>query len=185
MNMTNTSEISAEEIIHLLHLEPLPVEGGYFDQYYRSSEYIPAAALPERYGHDKLMGTGIYFLRTTDPDSFSALHFLPTDEIHHFYLGDPVETLLLYADGHGEVVVLGQDIRQGQKLQMVVPAGVWQGGRLAPGGRWALIGATMAPGFDEQDYQGGSREDLIGRYPQFKERIKQLTRPGENLRMIS
>jgi len=181
--MSMTSDFSADEVIRLLQLEALPVEGGYFSRYYCAGEEMAGPLLPERYGRNKLFGTGIYYLRTADPNSFSALHRLPSDEIHHFYLGDPIEVLLLYPDGRGEVVVMGQDIRRGQRLQLVVPAGVWQGGRLAPGGRWGLIGATMAPGFDDLDYQGGEQAELVRRYPQFKGRIEQLTRPGEPLRM--
>src|SRR5207245_2095434 len=107
---------------------------------------LPAASLPARYGTDRWAGTAIYYLLT--PDTFSALHRLPTDEVYHFYLGDPVEMLQLWPDGSGRVGTLGQDVRAGQLLQVIVPRGVWQGSRLRPGGAFALLGTTMAPGFD-------------------------------------
>jgi predicted cupin superfamily sugar epimerase len=175
--------LTAEQLIAHLKLEPLPVEGGYFRQTYRSGETLPRRALPPRYAADKRLGTAIYYLLTAAPDSFSALHRLPTDEIYHFYLGDPVEMLLLYPEGRGERIVLGPDVLAGQRVQFVAPRGVWQGSRLVPGGRFALLGTTMAPGFDESDYTGGERDELVRHYPEQAELIRQLTRPGSNLQM--
>jgi len=167
--------LTPETLIERLGLVPLPVEGGHYRQTW-VSETVTAAGLPARYGRDKPLGTAIYYLLTDDPDSFSALHRLPTDEIYHFYLGDPVEMLLLHPERGGEVVVLGPDIRAGQNVQLVVPRAVWQGSRLAPGGRFALMGTTMAPGFDPRDYEGGVRAALIAAYPDQAERIRRLTR---------
>src|SRR5947207_10432471 len=118
---------TADELIALLDLRPLPLEGGYYRETYRSADVLPAPALPAHYGTDKSAGTAIYYLLT--PDTFSALHRLPTDEVYHFYLGDAVEMLQLWPDGSGSVVTLGQDVRAGQLLQTVVPRGVWQGSR--------------------------------------------------------
>ncbi|MCI0403556.1 MAG: cupin domain-containing protein [Acidobacteria bacterium] len=168
--------MTAQQIIELLQLEPLPVEGGLFRQTYCSAERIRQAALPARYRGDKPFATAIYYLLTSDPDSFSALHRLPTDEVYHFYLGDPVEMLLLFPQGGGRRVVLGQNILHGQQVQFVAPSGVWQGSRLIPGGRFALLGTTMAPGFDASDYQGGQRAELLARYPDQAELIRALTR---------
>jgi uncharacterized protein len=166
--------LTAEELIALLGLRPLPLEGGYYRETYRCADQLPAAALPERYGIDKSSGTAIYYLLT--PATFSALHRLPTDEVYHFYLGDPVEMLQLWPDGTGRVVTLGQDIRAGQHLQTVVPRGVWQGSRLRPGGTFALLGTTMAPGFDVADYEAALDNDLVPQYPAFASLIRQLTR---------
>jgi uncharacterized protein len=152
------------------------VEGGHFRQTYVSEEILPAAALPARYGRAKPLSTAIYYLLTDEADSFSALHRLPTEEVYHFYLGDPVELLLLHAEGASELAVLGPDIMAGQSVQLVVPRGVWQGSRLRAGGRVALLGTTMAPGWDVLDYEGGEREPLIRRYPEEAERIRALTR---------
>jgi len=170
--------LSADRIIELLHLQPLPMEGGYFRQSYRAAESISGDALPARYQRDKQLGTAIYYLLTSDPDSFSAIHRLPTDEIYHFYLGDPVDMLLLYSDGDSAVVRLGPEIRAGEQVQFVVPAGIWQGSRLVPGGSFALMGTTMAPGYDEGDYTGGDRQALTERYPDRAELIRSLIRPA-------
>ncbi len=168
--------LTAEEIVEQLELESLPIEGGLFRQTYVASEEIPASALPARYGRSKPLCTAIYYLLTDQPDSFSALHRLPTDEIYHFYLGDPVEMLLLHPEGQSERVILGQDLLAGQHVQYVVPAGVWMGSRVTEGGRFALMGTTMAPGYDDQDYEGGDKGELESRYPDRATLIRELTR---------
>lgn len=164
-------------------LEELPVEGGVFYQTYLSEESIPAAALPERYSEDKPFGTAIVYLLTPDADSFSAMHKLPTDEIYHFYLGDPVEMLHLHPDGRSERVILGQDLMNGQHVQYTVPRDVWQGSHLLAGGQYALVGTTMAPAFTHGDYEGATRELLTAQYPEQAALIRQLTRPHKPLQM--
>lgn len=168
--------LTGEQLIRHLGLEPLPVEGGWFRQTYLAEESIPADALPVRYNAVKPFGTAIYFLLTDAPDCFSALHKLPTDEIYHFYLGDPVEMLLLHPDGRGEHVVLGPNVMGGQRVQFVAPRGAWQGSRLAAGGRFALLGTTMAPGFTPADFTAGERDELMHAYPAEAEMIRALTR---------
>jgi uncharacterized protein len=169
-------ELRPEQIIRQLGLEPLPGEGGMFRQSYIADEGIPHAALPDRYPADKPMCTAIYYLLTDAADSFSALHRLPTDEIFHFYAGDPVEMLLLHPDGRGQRVRLGSDFMNGEHVQFVVRRDVWQGSRLAGGGRWALLGTTMSPGFTPSDYTAGLRAELLARYPEFASSIRRLTR---------
>lgn len=168
--------LTVKQIIDHLDLQPLPVEGGLFRQTYCSEEIIPKDSLPDRYQRDKAFSTAIFYLLTSDPDSFSAMHTLPTDEIYHFYLGDPVEMLLLYPRGESQRIILGQEIHKGHHLQFVVPRSTWQGSCLQTGGHFALLGTTMAPGFDPQDYMGGEREELIQRYPDQAELINKLTR---------
>jgi hypothetical protein len=104
------------------------------------------------------------------------MHCLDSDEIFHFYLGDPVEMLQLYPDGRSALFTLGQDLSAGQHVQLVVPAGVWQGTRLIGDGKVALLGCTVTPGFDYADYRSGSYEELAAKWPQEAERIRKLTR---------
>jgi predicted cupin superfamily sugar epimerase len=191
-------DFDINQIIQILQLQPLPGEGGLFRQTYRSEEAIPSAGLPERYqGPGELsrpFGTAILYLLTNEPAgaagetpggswaagrhsaAFSAFHRLQTDEIFHFYLGDPLELTLLFADGSSRQVILGQDLLNGQQVQFVVPRGVWQGSRLMPGGRFALVGTTMAPGYTDADYEQGDRSTLLAKYPHERERILALTR---------
>lgn len=166
--------MTAEEIKKLLNLSPLPVEGGYFVETYRSPESLPAAALPSRYQGQRSFGTAIYFLLT--PDTFSALHRLKSDEVYHFYLGDPVTLLFLHPDGGSEALTLGHYIGAGQRLQAVAPRGTWQGSFLQPGGAFALLGTTMSPGFDPADFELGDRQLLVHTYPDRASLIARLTR---------
>lgn len=164
---------SAEEIIKILGLKPHPKEGGYFLETYRSSEKISKSDLPERYPCDKNFGTAIYYLLT--PGTFSPFHRLPTDELFHFYLGDPVIMIQLHPDGSSNIITLGQDIMNGQQLQVVVPKDSWQGLYLKEGGTFGLMGTTMSPGFDYSDYEEGTREALLEQYPEHFELITRLT----------
>jgi predicted cupin superfamily sugar epimerase len=167
--------MSAEEIIERFKLEPHPKEGGFYRETYRCDEGIGREALPERYEKGKPFSTAIYYLLT--PDTCSALHRLPTDELFHFYLGDPVIMLELHPDGTSEVVVMGQEIDEGQHVQVIVPKGTWQGSILKEGGRFALLGTTVAPGFDFGDYEPGDRASLTGMYPDEENLIARLTPP--------
>ncbi len=164
---------SAQEIIQKLQLQPHPREGGFFRETYRSEDRFPASVLPERYGQDRDANTAIYYLLT--PDTFSAMHKLATDEIFHFYAGSPVRMLQLFPDGKGQEIILGPDVLAGQAPQVVVPKNVWQGSLLEPGGDFALLGCTVAPGFDFADYEDGDRESLRKKYPGFSGLVAKLT----------
>jgi len=163
--------LDVEGLTRLLNLKPHPSEGGLFVETYRSPEMLPEESGTGRLGPHAL-ATAIYYLLT--PDESSALHRLPTDEIFHFYLGDPVEMLQLRSDGSTRVLVLGTDLEAGMHLQVVVPHGTWQGSRLRPAGRWALLGTTMAPGFERCDYESGDPDTLSRSYPEEQERIREL-----------
>ena len=168
--------ISADEIIERLGMQLHPEEGGYFVETYKSGELISKLGLPERYPSERAFGTAIFYLLT--PDTVSALHRLASDEIFHFYLGDPVTMLQLHPDGSSTVVTLGRDILKGQELQVLVPRGTWQGSFLNETGEFALLGCTVAPGFEYADYEAGDRETLLQQYPDLEELIIRLT-PGD------
>ena len=160
--------MTAEEIKKLLRLDPHPVEGGFFHRTYTSAESVglPRGVRP--------MGSAIYYL--LEAGSFSEMHLLESDEIFHFYLGDPVEMLQLYADGSSAVLILGPDLMADQHVQVVVPAGAWQGLRLIGDGKVALLGCTVTPGFNYADYRNAKYEDLASKWPEQAERIRALTR---------
>jgi hypothetical protein len=160
--------MTADEIKTLLRLEPHPSEGGFFRQTYVAPEMMD---LPRG---RRSAGTAIYYL--LEAGTFSEMHCLDSDEIFHFYFGDPVEMLQLYPDGRSAVFVLGPDLAAGQQVQLAVPAGVWQGTRLIGDGKVALLGCTVTPGFDYADYRGGVCAELAAGWPQEAERIRALTR---------
>jgi hypothetical protein len=167
-------EAVIEAIIRELGLVPLPEEGGLYAETYRSDGIIPGGAIPGRHENPRRCATAIYYLIT--PERFSALHRVTSTEVFHFYLGDPVDLVGLGpAPDQGRVVRLGQGLLAGECPQAVVPAGLWQGSCLAPGGRWALLGTTMAPGFDFADYEQGAREPLLEQFPSFAGWIRDLT----------
>ena len=167
--------MTADDVIRLLQLQPHPVEGGFFRETYRSAAALPASALPA-HGADRHVSTAIYYL--LKPGHVSELHVLPGDEVFHFYLGAPVQMLQLWPDGTGREVVLGSDLAAGAVPQLVVPGGVWQGTRLLGEEGFALLGCTVAPGFDYADYRSASRAELTAKWPEFAEQIKGLTPRG-------
>jgi hypothetical protein len=160
--------ITASEIKDLLKLAPHPIEGGHFRRTYRSALEVaaPQGVRP--------VGTAIYYLLETG--GFSEMHVLQSDEIFHFYLGDPVEMLQLLPDGSAAVAGLGPDLAAGQQVQVLVPAGVWQGTRLVGDGQVALLGCTVTPGFDFADYRNAGFEELAPKWPAEAQRIRALTR---------
>jgi predicted cupin superfamily sugar epimerase len=160
--------MTTAELKQLLGLEPHPVEGGYFRRTYTSAGTVEMAR------GTRAQSTAIYYLLETG--TFSEMHLLDSDEIFHFYLGDPVEMLQLHPGGSSAVFTLGPDLAAGQHVQMVVPAGVWQGTRLVGEGKMALLGCTVTPGFDLADYRNAPAEELIANWPHEAERIRQLTR---------
>jgi uncharacterized protein len=135
---------------------------------------IPASGLPDSYRTPRDASTAIYYLLTSD--TFSALHRLRGDEVFHFYRGDPVEMLHLRPDGTGATFTLGPKPHEGMHPQIVVPGGVWQGARMVEGGRYALLGCTVAPGFEFEDFELGNRNDLLRDFPDHAEMIRALTR---------
>jgi predicted cupin superfamily sugar epimerase len=160
--------MTTDELKRLLGLQPHPVEGGYFRRTYTSPGTLD---LPRG---RRAQGTAIYYL--VEAGTFSKMHVLDSDEIFHFYLGDPVEMLQLHPDARSALFTLGPDLAAGQNVQLVVPAGVWQGTRLIGNGKMALLGCTVTPGFDFADYRNGTAEELIATWPHEAERIRKLTR---------
>jgi uncharacterized protein len=173
LHVNSHAVLTAQQIKDILKLEPLAIEGGFFSEVYRSAHLLNNGGLPPGYSGGRPLATSIYYLLT--PDTFSAMHKLPGDEVYHFYLGDPVEMLMLKSDGSAEAILIGPDIAAGMRLQHAVPAGTWQGSRLAPGGKFALMGTTMSPGFAPEDYVSGKREELSAAYPAYAPLITMLT----------
>jgi predicted cupin superfamily sugar epimerase len=164
---------SKHEVIERLSLAPLPGEGGFYREPYRSTIRIPEAALPDAYQGTgaRDASTSIYYLLTDD--TYSALHRIRTDELYHFYAGDPVELTLLDPAGDLRVVTLGNELHAGHTCFFVVPAGVWQGLRLVSGGEWGLMGVTVAPGFEFVDRTMADRS-LLQTFPDHRHALEPL-----------
>jgi predicted cupin superfamily sugar epimerase len=149
------------------------IEGGAFREIYRSPVMVPKPALPLSFTGARSFCTSIYFL--LKHNQFSAFHKIKSDEIWHFYYGD---ALLVYEINElGQLLVhrLGNDPDKGESFQCIISAGNWFAAQLAPGGDYALVGCTVAPGFDFADFELAKQQELIDLFPEHKEIIKELT----------
>ena len=164
---------TARDWIEKLRLEPHP-EGGYFRQTYRSEVIIPRAALPVGFSGPRSVSTAIYFL--LEGKNFSAFHRLQSDELWHFYAGAALWVHVIDRFGKYSRIILGNDPDAEQVLQAIVPAGSWFASHVADWSSFALVGCTVAPGFDFQDFEMGNQQELTASYPQHKELIARLTR---------
>jgi uncharacterized protein len=162
----NMAKQRAEEIIKLYKLEPLTIEGGYFRETYRSTTVFNTEIGPRN------ACTHIYYL--LKEEQVSKLHRVRSDEIWHFYSGDPITIIDISPDGKLKKEVLGSSIPE-QKSEYLFPKGHWFGAHLDPKSGWALLGCTVSPGFEYSDFELGNREQLIRLYPNFKEYIIKLT----------
>jgi len=159
--------------IEKLRLEPHP-EGGYFRQTYRSEVVIAREALPARFTGARAASTAIYFL--LEGKNFSAFHRLRSDEVWHFYAGEPVLVQVIENGGLYSSILLGSDLEAGQVPQAVVRAGCWFASHVADWKAFAVVGCTVAPGFDFQDFEMGERAELVAKFPPQRELIERLTR---------
>jgi len=163
----------ADDIISILGLKHLELEGGHYNESYRSPVILKGKYIDDTSVDERSACTAIYYLLSGR--MVSKLHNLRYDEIYHLYIGGPVKMLLLFPNGDGEILTLGNNLISGERPQIVVPAGVWQGIWIEEKRTFALLGTTMAPGFDPSDRIMGKRKELISLYPQFDVIIKRLT----------
>ena len=158
--------MTAQDVIELLKLEPLPEEGGFYRETFRDSGKIVE--------NSRNYSTCIYYLVTEE--EFSALHRVKSTEIFHHYLGDPVSMLQFGEDQTAKEIIIGKDLVVGHSPQVIVPPKIWQGTKLVDGGQWALLGCTVSPGFEFEDFEVKSRGELTTLYPALKDQIAQYTR---------
>lgn len=167
------AEKSAKFWIQKLGLQPHP-EGGYFRQTYKAEMIVPKEALPGGFTGPRAASTAIYFL--LEGDNFSALHRLRSDEVWHFYAGSALIVHVIDPDGNYSRILVGDDPDAGEVLQAVVRAGTWFGASLPSQKSFALVGCTVSPGFDFEDFEMARRADLLRAYPQHRDVIQELTR---------
>jgi predicted cupin superfamily sugar epimerase len=166
-------DTNARYWIEKLQLEPHP-EGGYFRQTYRSEVVIAREALPAAFTGARTASTAIYFL--LEAKNFSAFHRLRSDEVWHFYAGEPLMVHVIDPEGKYSSIRLGRDLDAGEVPQAIVPAGCWFASHVANWRSFAVVGCTVAPGFDFEDFEMGKRQELVARYPQHRVLIEGLTR---------
>lgn len=154
--------MTAQEVIEQLQMSMLPVE----NTYYKSTYVGEIDQITEQPS-----STAILALYSEEPLSRSLFHKLKTDEMWHFYAGDPIQLHLIYPDGSYRKVVLGDSLTL---RQFVIPKNVWQAGELVPGGNWGLFGCTMAPGFTGREFTGGEKTELLKICPSQADVINRL-----------
>ncbi len=164
---------SAKYWIDRLKLESHP-EGGFFRQTYRAPLILEQSALPATFQGPRSASTAIYFLLAGE--DFSALHCLAADEVWHFYAGGALLVHSIDLNGNHRVVKLGPNLEAGEQFQCVVPAGNWFGSCLEEPGTYALVGCTVAPGFDFAEFEMAERAVLLTQYPDHRALIEKLTR---------
>jgi predicted cupin superfamily sugar epimerase len=164
---------TAQDWITKLGLKKHP-EGGYYKETYRSEETISSSALPLRYNGERNFGTAIYFLLTGS--EFSAFHRLKTDEIWHFYTGCSLTVHIITKHGDYIQQKLGANWEENEDFQVILKAGDWFGAEVNNSSSYTLIGCTLAPGFDFQDFELAPQENLLNLYPQYSSIITKLTR---------
>lgn len=162
--------MTQRDVIQLLRLEPLQPEGGYYRQTFFSAQRTVSGGL------NRALSSCIFYLLTSD--SYSAFHRIQGTEIFHFYLGDAAEIFQIDHEGRLDRQELGTALQLGQQPQVIVPSMNWQALRLLPGGSsgWALLGTTVSPGFEFEDFELALRAPLTERYPEHKDLIAALTR---------
>lgn len=155
-----------EDLIRRLRLEPHP-EGGYFRETYRSplTTRVPQG--------ERSASTAIYFL--LKEGQVSRLHRIKSDELWHFHAGGPLTVAAILPGGGTLEAVLGPDPSAGHVYQHAVPAGSWFGAWPAAGAGFSLVGCTVAPGFDFEDFELGRRGELLRIFPAAAGLIERLT----------
>jgi uncharacterized protein len=169
----NDATETAAYWIEKLRLERHP-EGGYFRQTYKADLILSKESLPGQFNGARAASTAIYFL--LKGENFSAFHRLRSDEIWHFYTGAPLVVHVIAEDGKYSEILLGGNFEAGEKFQAVVEAGCWFASEVRDRKSWALVGCTVSPGFEFEDFEMGNIRELVQEYPQHREVIERLTR---------
>ena len=165
---------NAEQWIKELDMSPLPEEGGWFKEVYRSDEFIPKNSLPDRFQGKRTFSTSIYYLLKSD--EFSAFHRIKQDEIWHFYEGSSLTIHIIDQRGTYKQIELGRDLSSGEHFQATIDKGVLFAATVNQQGSFSLIGCTVAPGFEFEDFEAPNRSRLLELYPEHKVVITKLTR---------
>lgn len=157
------------QLIRTHVLSPHP-EGGYYRETYRSAETVH----PKGFPGPRNLCTAILFL--IEKDNFSAFHRIKSDELWHFYSGDPLLVHIIHPDGRYECMRLGNSGIADERCQGVVPAGCWFASETVPGGNYAFVGCTVSPGFDFGDFELAVAGELAELCPLQTDLIKRLCR---------
>lgn len=164
---------SVKELVEILDLQPHP-EGGYFKEVYRSKDEIKLEGLPNRYPSARCFGTSIYYL--LEGEQFSAFHKIQSDETWHFYLGSSLVLHLINEKGEYSKIILGQNLEEGEQFQFTIPFNTWFAAEVKDKNSFSLVGCTVSPGFEFEDFEMGERSELMKNFPDQKSIVERLSR---------
>jgi predicted cupin superfamily sugar epimerase len=167
-------ELTADQICALLDLEP-NAACGFVRTTYVSTQSIAAGGLPPPFAEGRPMGSALYFMVT--PTAPVRLHRIRNDQLYHYYLGDPLEVLLLRHDGSAARAVVGPDLRSGEQVQLLIPGNTFHTARLRGTGRWFLGASTEWPGVAPADVELGDVEALAAAYPAAAAELRAIADP--------
>ena len=167
-------ELTADEVRKLLKLEP-HATCGFVRVTFMSKERIAPGGLPAPFADGRPAGSALYFMVT--PGAPVRLHRIRNDQLYHYYLGDPLEVLMLRVDGTTEHVVVGPDLRGGQLLQLLIPGNTFHTARVIGRRRWFLGASTEWPGVEPVDVEIGNVDALAAKYPQVADDLRTFPVP--------
>jgi uncharacterized protein len=171
------AELTADEIRTLLELEP-NATCGFVRLTFVSKAAIAAGALSAPFADGRPLGSALYFMVT--PEAPVRLHRIRNDQLYHYYLGDPLEILMLRHDGASERVVVGPDLRAGERVQLLIPGNTFHTARVIGRRRWFLGASTEWPGVVPADVETGNVGELAARYPDVAADLRAFAQPGRD-----
>jgi uncharacterized protein len=155
-------DLTADELLKLLQLEP-NATCGFVRVSFSSKQSLAKGTLSAPFEDERPLGSALYFMVT--PGAPVRLHRIRNDQLYHYYLGDPLETILLHGDRSIERVIVGPDLRRGHRVQLLIPGNTFHTARLMGRSRWFLGASTEWPGVIPADVELGKLEELVSKYP--------------------
>ncbi|RLD53703.1 MAG: hypothetical protein DRJ05_15995 [Bacteroidetes bacterium] len=149
-------------------------EGGFYKEVFRSDEILSKKSLPARYTSFRSVSTSIYYLLKSN--EHSNFHRLKSDEIWHFYSGSPINVYIISPTGKLTINTCGPYAERGNVFQLLIPKGSWFAAKSMEEASYTLVGCTVAPGFDFEDFELPKQEDLLKRFPQHTELISKFSK---------
>ena len=161
--------LSADEVRRLLNLQP-HATCGFVRMTFISEKRVAPGGLPPPFAEGRPVGSALYFMVT--PDRPVRLHRIRNDQLYHYYLGDPIEVLMLHADGTSKRVIVGPDLRGEQRVQLLIPGNTFHTARVIGRRRWFLGASTEWPGVEPADVEMGDINALAAKYPDVAEDLR-------------
>jgi len=169
------NDMTFEDVRRLLDLTP-NATCGYVRVTFVSNRKIAPGGLQAPFADGRPAGSALYFMLT--PEEPVKLHRIRNDQLYHYYIGDPIEVLMMLEDGSTEFQIVGPDLRKGHTLQLFIPGGTFHTARVIGDPRWFLGASTEWPGVEPADVELGNADVLAARYPKVAAEIRNFPVPA-------